>query len=164
MYLKFSVEYERSIIILFDSFKWYIILYRYFLAIPSGRGAPHHRHLYAVKFTAVSSTATNSDSSNRVGHHHQQLHLKNIHHSTRNRPVCLSCDKRPPASRKHERRDLDGKQNRMDEARDDRLRQQQHERWEDEDEKIDQENTATSEGKGHYGIQIIMYLITDLAK
>lgn len=71
--------------------------------------------------------------------------------------MCLSCDIGSPAIKRHKRRDLGGKQNRMDEARDDRLRQQQRERWEDEDEKIDQENTATSEGKVHYGILYYLF-------
>lgn len=124
---------------------------RYFLAVPSGRGAPHHRHLYAVKFTpAASSSATNPDISTRAGHHHQQQYRKNSHHNTRSRPVCLSCDVgfTTNSVRRRERRDIPGKQNRMDEARDDRLRRQQRERWENqqEEEKDNEEEAATAEG------------------
>lgn len=121
---------------------------RYFLAVPSGRGAPHHRHLYTVKFTPVASlSATNADTSGRTAYHHQVR--KPVRHAARSRPICLSCDARTVDSvHKRERRDFGGKQNRMDEARDDRLRQQQRERWEHVREKKldDEDEEATVEG------------------
>ncbi|XP_025409060.1 uncharacterized protein LOC112682616 isoform X2 [Sipha flava] len=123
----------------------------YFLAVPSGRGAPHHRHLYAVKFTpAASLSATNVDISTRAGHHHQQQYRKNTHHNTRSRPVCLSCDVGFTTNvQGRERRDVPGKQNRMDEARDDRLRRQHRERWENQQEEDkdneEEEEVATAE-------------------
>ncbi|XP_025196099.1 uncharacterized protein LOC112595188 isoform X2 [Melanaphis sacchari] len=121
----------------------------YFLAVPSGRGAPHHRHLYAVKFTpAASSSTINTDVGYRMGHFHQQQFRKTYHHSNRSRPICLSCNIGLIDSvRRRERREFGGKQNRMDEARDDRLRQQQRERWENqkEEEKDIDEEAATAE-------------------
>lgn len=127
-----------------------VIFFRYFLAIPSGRGAPHHRHLYAVKFTSAASSSTpNADAGYRVGHHHQQQYRKTIRHNTRSRPVCLSCDVGSIGNiRRRERREFGGKQNRMDEARDDRLRQQKRERWEHlkEQEADNEQEAATAEG------------------
>lgn len=119
--------------------------------MPSGRGAPHYRHLYAVKFTspAYSWTAT-SQSSSRSGHHYQQQYKKTIHHSARNLPTCLSCDIGSiDNTLRRDRRDVGGKQNRMDEARDDRLRQQHRERWQhqkEEEEADKKEQAATAEG------------------
>lgn len=121
----------------------------YFLAVPSGRGAPHHRHLYAVKFTSAASSSTiNTDAGYRMGHHHQQQFRKTYRHSNRSRPVCLSCDIGFTGNaRRRERREFGGKQNRMDEARDGRLRQQQRERWENlkEEEEDNEEEAATAE-------------------
>jgi hypothetical protein len=137
---------------LFRVFHSYYMYCRYFLAVPSGRGAPHHRHLYAVKFTpAASLSATNVDISTRAGHHHQQQYRKNTHHNTRSRPVCLSCDVGFTTNvQGRERRDVPGKQNRMDEARDDRLRRQHRERWEnqqeDDKDNEEEEEVATAEG------------------
>lgn len=125
---------------------------RYFLAVPSGRGAPHHRHLYAVKFTsATAAWPANADAGNRAHHYQQQHRSKSIRRSVRNQPVCLSCDVgfMSKKQRPRERRDSGGKQNRMDEARDGRLRQQQRERWEhlQEEEENNKERAATAEGK-----------------
>lgn len=118
--------------------------------MPSGRGAPHHRHLYAVKFTSPSYSPT-PDSSSRSGYHYQQHYQKTVHDNDRNRLVCLSCDVRSTVNtRGRKRRDFGGKQNRMDEARDDRLRQQQRERWEnqkeEEEEANNEEEVASAEG------------------
>lgn len=103
-----------------------------------------------MKFTpAASSTATNADISTRAGHHHQQQYRKKTYHNTRSRPVCLSCDVGFTTNlQRRERREIAGKQNRMDEARDDRLRQQQRERWENqqEEKKDNEEEAATAEG------------------
>lgn len=94
--------------------------------MPSGRGAPNHRHLYAVKFTPASIT-------NR---------------GTRNQPQCLSCGVGSAGETRHRtRREFGGKQNRMDEARDDRLRQQQRERNLKEQEK-DNEDQAAANAEG----------------
>lgn len=113
--------------------------------MPSGRGAPHHRHLYTVKFTPVdASSATNVDTSGRASHHHQNR--KPVRHGARSRPICLSCDAQTTGEvHKRQRREFGGKQDRMDEARDDRLRQQQRERWEEKQNDADEE--ATAEGK-----------------
>lgn len=96
------------------------------MAVPSGRGAPHHRHLYAVKFTSATMTKR----------------------GTRNQPQCLSCSERSMGETRHrKRREFGGKQNRMDEARDDRLRQQQRERNLKEQEK-DNEDQAAANAEG----------------
>jgi len=106
--------------------------------------------LYAVKFTsAASSSAINTDAGYRMGHHHQQQFRKTYRHSNRSRPVCLSCDIGFAGNiKRRERREFGGKQNRMDEARDGRLRQQQRERWENlkEEEEDNEEEAATAEG------------------
>lgn len=116
--------------------------------MPSGRGAPHHRHLYTVKFTPVASlSATNADTSGRAAHHHQTR--KPTRRGVRNRPVCLSCDAaNADGAHKRERREFGGKQDRMDEARDDRLKKQQRERWEhiQEEKRDDEDEVATAEG------------------
>lgn len=106
------------------------------MAVPSGRGAPHHRHLYSIKFTsAMSSSAANANS--RGTHHYQQ----------QQQPVCLSCDVAGNYGQR-ERRETGGKQNRMNEARDDRLRQQR-ERWEHrkKEERDNKQEAVTAEGK-----------------
>lgn len=89
----------------------------------------------------------NTDASSRAGHHYQQ-YRKTVRHSTRNRPVCLSCDNESFDNvLQRKRRDNGGKQNRMDEARDDRLRQQKRERWEHQKEEEDDAKEAmTAEG------------------
>lgn len=100
--------------------------------------------------SAASSPATNSDASSRAGHHYQQQYRKNSRLGTHNQPMCLSCDVGSSNTgnvRRRERREVGGKQNRMDEARDDRLRQQQHERWEHQKDEDDEEKeAATIEG------------------
>jgi len=50
------------------------------------------------------------------------------------------------------RRDVGGKQNRMDEARDDRLRQQQRERWEHQKDN----EAASAEGNCKEGFYVII--------
>lgn len=117
-------------------------LIRYFLAVPSGRGAPHHRHLYAVKFT--SATTANMDASNRATGNHRQNDIT-IHRKERNWPRCLSCEVESSGEIRHrQRREFGGKQNRMDEARDGRLRQQQHEKHLKEQEKDNEEQAAAN--------------------
>lgn len=82
-----------------------------------------------------------------MGHNHQHQFRKTYRHSNRSRPVCLSCDiDFTGNTRRRERRDFAGKQNRMDEARDGRLRQQQRERWEKKEEEDNEEEAATAEG------------------
>lgn len=135
--------------LLLPAFIFLFAFCRYFLAVPSGRGAPHHRHLYTVKFTPVASlSATNADTSGRAAHHHQTR--KPARHGVRSLPVCLSCDAgTADSAHKRERREFGGKQDRMDEARDDRLKKQQRERWEhiQEEKQDDEDEVATAEGK-----------------
>lgn len=141
----------------FKSKKYYTsFFYRYFLGVPSGRGAPHHRHLYAVKFTSLSNSPT-PDSSSRSGNYYQQHYQKTVHGSGRNRLVCLSCDVRlTDNTRGRRRRDFGVKQNRMDEARDDRLRQQQRERWENQKEE-EEANNEKEEASAESGSPILIF-------